>query len=349
MKAPPQLCRALTILAFCLHPFPAVSAATNQPSGFRLAVELLDGSSIIGKSSEDIVLFRSDALGEMKVPLERIRSLDVAAQTNAIRLTLVSGDTLTVRFATKAIRVETVFGGVKLPVTLIRRLTVSTLEKPGRGREGLVACWQGEENAVDVAGTHNGTWLNGASYDRGQSGQAFSFGGPSFRQCVEIPYSPKLINPAFTVEAWIKPMARPANVENQDWIFGQNSGLQLNICNCTTGVCVDFQFWSGALFYEVVSTNPIPLNAFCQVAGTWDGTTLRLYLNGVLNNSRTPGAIPRDSGCDFFIGGVRNPTGGASDYASQFFNGLIDEVSIYNRALTAREIQADYEAGIGKD
>jgi hypothetical protein len=345
MKAIPHFCRVLYILACCLHPLPALAAATNQPAGFRVTVELQDGSKIIGKSGDDHLLFRSDVLGEMKLPLERIRSLVGSAQTNAIQLTTVSGDTLTVRFVTKAIQVDTAFGGVKLPVNLIRRLTVSPLGKPGRGREGLVAWWRGEENAIDLAGTHNGTWLNGASYDHGQSGQAFSFGGAGFQQCVEIPYSPDLINPAFSVEAWIKPMVRPANVEKQDWIFGQNSGLQLNTRSGTTGVYVVFQFCSGTLFYDVVSPNQIPLNTFSHVAGTWDGTTLRLYLNGALNNSRTPGAVPKDSGCDFFIGGVYTPAGGTCNYIGQFFNGLVDEVSIYNRALTAKDIQADYEAG----
>jgi hypothetical protein len=141
------------------------------------------------------------------------------------------------------------------------------------------------------------------------------------------------------------PMARPTNAENQDWIFGQNSGLQLNIRTGTSGVYVDFQFWNGTSFYDVVSADQIPFNTFSHVAGTWDGTTLRLYVNGALNNSRIPGAAPKDSGCDFFIGGVSDSTGGRCNYVGQFFNGLIDEVYLYNRPLSATEIQAACEAG----
>jgi hypothetical protein len=346
MKAIPYICWALNILAFCFHPLPATAAPTNQPAGFRLTVELLDGSKIIGKNGDDQFLFHSDVLGEMKLPLERIRSIGGSAQTNSILLTTVSGDTLTARFVTRVVRVETAFGGVKLPVNLIRHLTALPAGNPGHRREGLVAWWPGEGNANDMAGTHNGTWLNGPGYAKGESGQAFRFGGIGLQQSIDIPYSPALINPTYSVEAWINPMAKPANAENQDWIFGQNMGLQLNIRNGTTGVYAAFQFRSGASFYDVVSAAQIPLNTFTHVAGTWEGTTLRLYINGASSNSRNPGTAPMDSGCDFFIGGVNNPAGGMCNYVGQFFRGSIDEVSLYNRALTAAEIQSDYEAGL---
>jgi len=93
----------------------------------------------------------------------------------------------------------------------------------------------------------------------------------------------------------------------------------------------------------VLTTNSVPLNQWTHVAGTYDGSGLRVYLNGVLDasgayaNGIFPGTI------DLGIGGVvgaANP----GDVISQF-SGQIDEPSIYNRALSATEIQTIYNAG----
>jgi hypothetical protein len=70
-----------------------------------------------------------------------------------------------------------------------------------------------------------------------------------------------------------------------------------------------------------------------------------LYINGVLNAQSTPGASPVDSGCPFYIGGFYSPAADTCGYVGQFFAGLIDEVSYFNRALSAAEIQAIYNAG----
>src|ERR1035437_9564503 len=85
-----------------------------------------------------------------------------------------------------------------------------------------------------------------------------------------------------------------------------------------------------------------PMGQFSQLVGTWDGTVLGLYVNGVLNAQSTPGASPVDPGCPFFIGGFYSPAAGSCSYVGQFFNGLIDEVSWFNRALSAAEIQDLY-------
>jgi hypothetical protein len=64
-----------------------------------------------------------------------------------------------------------------------------------------------------------------------------------------------------------------------------------------------------------------------------------------LDAQSTPGASPVDSGCSFFIGGLYTANEGSCNYEGQFFNGLIDEVSFFNRALSGAEIQSIYNAG----
>ena len=140
MKVTLRLFCVLGILTICL-PRTEAAPATNQPTGFHLTIELQDGSRIIGKSADPAYQFHSDVVGEMKLLLERIRSIECSAKTNSAQLTTTNGDTLTVQWATKEVRVETAFGNFKLPANLIKRVQIFAIGKPGQMRPGLVALW----------------------------------------------------------------------------------------------------------------------------------------------------------------------------------------------------------------
>ena len=77
----------------------------------------------------------------------------------------------------------------------------------------------------------------------------------------------------------------------------------------------------------------MPLNAWSHLAATYDGTTMRIFVNGT--QAATPaatGTLPKSTG-EVWIGG--------NNVWSEWFAGLIDKVRVYNRALTAADIQAD--------
>ena len=210
---------------------------------------------------------------------------------------------------------------------------------------GLVSWWRGEGTATDAAGTNNGA-PEGAAFVAGEVGQAFSFNGTT--QCVSIPYSGALITTNYSVEAWVKPLTQVSDPINQDLIIGQAYGWQLVARTGTSGVAVAFAFGTSLYtFYDVVSTSEIPIGQFSHLVGTWDGATLRLYINGALNAQNVPGTTPVDLRYGFYIGGFDVKSGLPG--FGQFFNGLIDEASYYNRALSASEIAALYNAdGAGK-
>ena len=82
----------------------------------------------------------------------------------------------------------------------------------------------------------------------------------------------------------------------------------------------------------------LPLNTWTHLAATYDGATLRLFVNGTQVGSRAlTGALLTSTGV-LRIGG--NAIWG------EFFQGRIDEIRIYNRALSPGEIQADMAAPI---
>jgi len=211
---------------------------------------------------------------------------------------------------------------------------------------GLVSWWQAEGDARDAVGGNHGTLGNGVAFVPGRVGRAFSFNG-EYHQYVRIPYSPTLITSNHSFEAWVKPTAQVSDPISQDLIFGQAIGtVQMVARPGATGVRIVFMFGTDKYtFHEVAGETEIPIGQFSHLAGTWDGTMLRLYINGTLDAENSPAAAPVDSGCDFFIGGFSTVGTGYCDYEGQFFKGLIDEAAFYRRALLAAEVQAIYKAG----
>jgi hypothetical protein len=82
-----------------------------------------------------------------------------------------------------------------------------------------------------------------------------------------------------------------------------------------------------------VGSANLALNTWTHLALTYDGATMRIYVNGLLVNSRSAsGAVLTSSGA-LRIGG--------NGVWGEYFAGTIDEVRVYNRALTQAEIQSD--------
>jgi hypothetical protein len=112
----------LFLVSFCCRPLIAASADTNLPP--RLTVSLNDGSRVVGTSAENHLKFHSSLLGDIKLQLKDIRSIECVS-SNTARLTTANGDSLSVWFVNSDLALLTSFGKVELKTDNLRRLTVS--------------------------------------------------------------------------------------------------------------------------------------------------------------------------------------------------------------------------------
>lgn len=336
MKTMLRLFCALCIAAFCLHHPQAAPASTNETS-FRLTIELRDGSRIVGKSLDDALRFRSSVLGDLKLPLENIRSID-GVTTNLAKLTTANGDVLTGWFIASVLRAETSFGKTELPVKLIRSVRISSMNKVGQLPSGLVALWSGEGDGNDAVGGNNAT-LTDISFAEGKVGQAFSFNGTS--AYFKIPDNQTLdvgAGEGFTVSAWIKPSDvnglhpilewQPGGV--QFWI-GQNPSSRGVLCGF-------FMDKNGNNYVQIPSpSGTLVANTWQHIAVTYTQASgiISLYVNGKLvSNLQWDSFVPLTKGT---LSSSRPGNSGDWTY-NRFFAGLMDELAIYNRALSASEI-----------
>ena len=266
----------------------------------------------------------TDAAGALGVPLQEASSND----QNTVRFVYQTSPAVIAAAMSAALAATS---GGNSPQTLD---SLGGCVRPGAG---LTAWWQAENNSNDSQGSHPGQTPHGVSYAAGQVGQAFAFNGSN--QSIQIPYTNDLATPGFTIEAWVMPTNQ---IGSQRSVFAQAYGRQLVVSPGSGGLNVSFFVTStNGTFYGVTSGRVIPLNQWSHLAGAWDGANLKLYTNGVLARSASL-QLPAigNSGCPFSIGGINS-----CGYSGQYFPGLIDEVSFYDRALLAGEINAIYLAG----
>ncbi len=215
---------------------------------------------------------------------------------------------------------------------------------------GLVNWWPGDGNTNDIQGSNHGALQNGATFASGKVGQALSFDGVD--DYVEMPENGSLdLNGDFTLESWVKPEAYfvvPSPVITKYNYSGgnlANVSWQLDILN---GGNVQFGIACGMnsstdLMYQQTTNAAVPVNVFTHVAAVYrqNPPAMEIYVNGVLQAGTTNGSCSFINQNDTPVRIGRRIDSGST----AFFNGIIDEVSIYNRALSASEIQSLYNAG----
>ena len=226
-------------------------------------------------------------------------------------------------------------------VSALLTLTTLTCVHSASAQNGLVAAYGFNEGSgtttTDASGNANTGTLSGATWSTaGRYGGALAFDGTS--AWVTVPDAAVLdLTTGMTLEAWVYASSVGAwrTVLMKETANGFSYGLDASDTNRRPSAWIRRTADIGA-----TGTSAFPANSWVHLAATYNGSTLILYLNGspVVTRAIT-GAIVTSS----------QPLriGGAAPYVGENFAGRIDEVRIYNRALTASEIQTDMGTPIG--
>jgi hypothetical protein len=217
---------------------------------------------------------------------------------------------------------------------------------------GLVSWWPGEGNASDLFATNNGSLLGGATATAaGMVGTGISFDGTN--SYVQIPDSPQLHPTNLTIEAWVRFSGLDSQASggsppgNQYIVFKPNtrtSGFEgFDLSKTRDGAVDVFRFMvtsAAGQETELHSVSTISTGVWYHVAGVRGANFLQLYVNGQLERQTNVTAAQDYGAFPLFFGSS------GQSYWDHKFKGTLDEVSLYNRALTATEIAAVYAAGI---
>lgn len=212
---------------------------------------------------------------------------------------------------------------------------------------GLVGYWSFDEGvgniARDYSGNKNNGTLSGATkpvWTSGYASKGLSFNGSSAYVNMGNIFN---LTGSMTFSAWVK--------------LNTTTGGQTIMCKAEGGsYCVEFNIpvagkisWNpfiGGSYRTVSANSPAVINTWYHVVGVYDGSAVKLYINGQLQTSTVTVSGNVSTTSEPFIIGA-NPNGGGT-VISQFLNGMIDEARVYNRALSATEISNLYKVGAQK-
>jgi O-glycosyl hydrolase len=218
---------------------------------------------------------------------------------------------------------------------------------------GLVGWWPGDGNANDIAGTNAAVLAGGAAVGApGMVGSAFNFDGTN--AFVQVPDAPALKPAHLTLEAWVlfsdldSELSGNAPDGDQYIVFKQNSqmyyfeGYALEKFRLVSRGGDVFMFTVGSPSGQEVflpSATLISTGVWYHVAAVRGSNFMQLYVNGQLEG-QTNVSFAQDYGGNPLYFGTCGQT-----FWDGKLKGRLDEVSLYNRALSALEVSANYAVG----
>ena len=221
-------------------------------------------------------------------------------------------------------------------------LSIEALEQRLLYATGLMAAYaldEGSGTAVhDVSGNGNNGTLANAAWVSGKFGGGLQFTG-AVNSLVTIPDSASLnLSKAMTLEAWVYPTSLNSSGGNWDAVVAKDHtgdttndieyalyAAQGSGTGPSTHVLIGSDRGTG-------NTSPLPLNQWSFISGTYDGTTLRTYVNGIQVSSKNQTGL---------ILSTTNPLRLGGDWDQEMFTGVLDNVRVYNVALTATQLKTD--------
>src|SRR5579864_3617227 len=203
----------------------------------------------------------------------------------------------------------------------------------------LVSCFPENGSLLDAVGVNSPSSSAGTAFAPGHLGQALAFSSGGY---VDIPDSVSLDSQQFTISAWVR--ADGASAFPDEWgsmILGKlTSGTTASVALGWSSFNNANQFWAlvGDRSSNTIVSASFPAGTLHHVAVTYDGLTESLYVDGSLQALKflnTP--VAYDPTFPWTVG--NNPPQ-FRPTANRWWNGIIDDVQMYNRALSATEVNS---------
>ena len=206
--------------------------------------------------------------------------------------------------------------------------------RPDAGGRVLVQREQRHDGRRRVRNGNGGTIGTATWTTQGKYGNALAFNGTNAFVTVADAPSLDLTN-AMTLEAWVKPSTSLTGW--RDVVYKGDDNYYLMGSSTSLGRPAAGGRFAGA-YGEVFGAGQLAANTWTHLATTYDGTTLKLYVNGALVSSKAQTGALATSTNALSIGG--DPIYG------QYFAGSIDEVRVYSTALTQAQVQTDMNTAL---
>lgn len=326
---------------------PLAVAGEAKELPVQLVVSLTDGSLLAGTTTLTRLPLRSEALGKIKIPLAKIRTVKFSRDHESLTVALANGDILQGGIGAATLALQTLFGEVQVPLEMTVEIRVVSILAGAAIKDGLVAYFPFDGDAGDRSGNGNTGKVVGASFqsdeDTGQKVLQVKGAGSSY---VVVPRAASL-EPmdGITISMWVKGV--PGQAAGHGW------GMVLRKADdCQPGYHIrgggvsSFHLegttpCAAASYKESVSFLEFNATKWQHIVATYSRSagSMETYQDGERINQKSL-AVPLVHSGDLYIGGsvVSGDDGG--------FRGRIAEVRIYNRGLDAAEIRALYSRGL---
>ena len=211
---------------------------------------------------------------------------------------------------------------------------------PGTSNTGLVAAYGFDEvsgtTVADASGKSNhGIISNAVRITNGHSGNALQFNGTNAWVTVNDSASLDL-STSMTLEAWVYPTSLTTG--GKTVILKEQSGGAVYNLYANEDANVPISSFNDGSYRVISGTKQLPINQWAHLASTYDGQYQRLYVNGVEVAKQAQNSLIQQASGVLRIGG--------NSVWGEYFQGYIDEVRIYNRALTATEVTYNLKTAV---